>query len=491
MSNVKRREVLAGLAAIAVSGFDTAKMAWVSEASASSDSLPRLDGRLVFDPAVRASKSTDVGNTVKETPFAVLQPGSVKDVAEMVKYCAKRNIKVAARGQGHTTFGQSLVGGGLSVDMSYLSEIHSIGRDRAEVGAGLRWRELVETTTPLGLAPPVLTGYIGLSIGGTLSVGGISSGNRRGAQVDHVLELEVVTGEGKIVRCSKSKNSDLFEAALAGLGQCGIITRAVIELVKRPPLTRTYALMYVDNATFFADQRTLLEREEFDDIFTLFFPDGAGGWLYQLNAVKYYDAAHPPDDARLLRGLSPLPGTTTQDTSFLDYATRVDAVIGFFAQIGLWEGVIHPWFDVFLPGDATEEYVGDVLPTLTPDDVGAAGFMLLFPLRRSAFHRRFLRLPDGGDRHGCGTDEYIFLFDILTAAPAPGPNPEFAAQMLERNRVLFDAAADVGGYRYPIGSLEFSKQDWRRHYGDQYAAFRSAKQKFDPKGILTPGPQIF
>lgn len=487
MSTVNRREVLAGFAAIAVSGFDTQKMAWVSEASAHADRLPRLDGQLVFDLASREAKSTDVGNTVHQTPFAILRPGSVRDVAEMVKYCAKRQIKVAARGQGHTTFGQSLVNGGLSIDMSYLADIHSIRGDRAEVGAGLRWRELVEATTPRGLAPPVLTGYIGLSIGGTLSVGGISSGNRRGAQVDHVLELEVVTGEGDIVRCSRSRRRDLFDAVLAGLGQCGIITRAVVELVRRPPLTRTYALPYTDNATFFADQKTLLDRKEFDDIFTLFFPDGAGGWLYQLNAVKYHDAAHPPDDAHLLRDLHFLPGMTTQDTSFLDYATRVDSVIAFFTQIGLWEGVVHPWFDVFLPGDEAEAYVADVLPSLTPEDVGMAGFMLLFPLKRSAFHQEFLRLPENRD---CD-EEYIFLFDILSAAPGPGPNPEYAAQMLARNRVLFDYAADVGGYRYPIGSLEFDKRDWKRHYGSSFRRFSDLKRKYDPDAILAPGLGIF
>ena len=51
--------------------------------------------------------------------------------------------------------------------------------------------------------PPVLPDYIGQTVGGTLSVGGIGAMSfRAGAQIDHVVELLAVTGEGRIVRCS-------------------------------------------------------------------------------------------------------------------------------------------------------------------------------------------------------------------------------------------------------------------------------------------------
>ncbi len=45
--------------------------------------------------------------------------------------------------------------------------------------------------------PPVFTDYIELSIGGTLSLGGIGGTSYRyGVQVDNVLSLEVVTVMG-------------------------------------------------------------------------------------------------------------------------------------------------------------------------------------------------------------------------------------------------------------------------------------------------------
>ena len=485
MQNIQRRTFIAGLGALVVGAFDPVQRTWIPEAQAAKlpGRLPRLDGRVVTDQATLAAFSTDAGNFIQKVPFAVLEPGSVDDIAKMVRFCKRHGIKVAARGQGHTTFGQSLVDGGLSIDMSKLAEIHSICATSADVGAGLRWRELVAATIPQGLTPPVLTGYIGLSIGGTLSVGGISSGNARGAQVDHVRELEVVTGEGDIVTCSEAKHRDLFEAVLAGLGQCGIITRAVVDLVPAPPVVRVYTLNYTDNALFFSDMRRLLRRGEFDDVFTLWVPDGAGGWVYGLNAVKFYDPASPPNDAQLLRELSyDQSSLDVQDVPYHPYVLRVDGAIDFFRSIGQWDGVQHPWFDVFLPGSAVEDYVGEVIPQLTPEDVGPTGFLLLFPQKRSRFRRPFLRVPD---------EEWVFLFDILTAAPGPGQDPDFSARMLARNRELFERAAAVGGKRYPIGTLTFTRWDWIAHYGRAYQRFVGLKRRYDSGGILTPGPGIF
>ncbi|HEY1537102.1 MAG TPA: FAD-binding protein [Polyangiaceae bacterium] len=484
---MQRRQFLSTLAAAAtVVGFNPTSRTWVTEAAASTgvfSHVPTLDGQLLLDTASLAARSTDAGNLVHKTPAAVLRPGSLDDVVKMVRFCNRYGINVAARGQAHTTFGQGLVEGGLIIDTSTLNTIHSIGANGAQVDAGVLWKDLTEQAFAQGLTPPVLTGFLGLSVGGTLSVGGISSGNVHGAQVDHVQELQVVTGSGDLVRCSPRNNSELFEAVLAGLGQCGIIVRATLDLVPVKPLGRVFLLNYVDNATFFSDLRLLLDRGEFDYVFNIWVPGSSGGFVYQLNAVKFFDPAAPPDNAHLLRGLHFDPASDPpQDVPYLGYVTAVDAAIAFFQSIGLWSDVIHPWFDMFIPGRAIEHFVADVLPTLTPEDIGMTGFFLLFPLKRSKFGLPQLRLPH---------DEWIFLFDILTANSKAGPDPVFADKMLKRNRRLFEQARALGGTRYPIGSIPFTRIDWLLHYGERYLAFAEAKHRFDPAGILTPGVNIF
>jgi FAD/FMN-containing dehydrogenase len=402
----------------------------------------------------------------------------------MVRFCRRHKIQVGARGQGHTTFGQSQVDAGLVIDMTTMNQIHSITATHADVEAGAQWRTLVESSVAMGLTPPVLTGYIQLSIGGTLSVGGVSSTNRQGVQIDRVQELEVVTGEGDIKRCSACHNSDLFEAVLGGLGQCGIITRAIIDMVPAPPSVRVFVLPYTDNTAFFSDMNKLLDRNEFDDVFTLWAPDSTGQLVYNMFCAKFYDASSPPDDAHLLRNLTlPASAAAVNEQTYLDYVLRTDVIIDFFKAIGLFDGVMHPWFDVWLPRETVEHYVGDVISTLTPEDVGPTGFVLLFPQKRSKLKRRFFKVPDG--------TEWVFLFDILTAAAAPGFDAAFQRRMLDRNRALFEKARRAGGTRYPIGSLEFDKQDWKRQYGSDWNDFKNMKKRFDPEGILTPGPGIF
>jgi cytokinin dehydrogenase len=479
----RRRFIGSMLGALAAVGFDASTGTFLTRSAAAQPGrtfqrLPRLDGSVSVVPAERTALSGDVGNVVFETPAAVLRPGSAEDIAQMIRFCRRAGIPVAARGQGHATDGQSLVGGGLAIEMASLSTLHRIGKDEAVVDAGATWRSLVGAGLGSGLVPPVLTGYLGLSLGGTLSMGGISSTVRRGAQLDHARALEVVTGEGKIVSCSERRNRDLFEAVLGGLGQFGVITRATVAMVRAPTLARVYQLVYGDNATFFADLRSLLARGELDDAYGLWVP-GPAGFTYVVVAARFYDPGSEPDDTHLLRDLHDIqPARSVSDAPFAGYVSRVDAAVAQLTAAGLWDGVVHPWLDVFLPESAVESYIGEVIPTLSPEDVGQGGFMLLFPQRRDAFTRPMLRLPEG---------PWVYLFDILTANARPGRDPAFAARMLARNRALFDKASAVGGTRYPIGSLRFDRADWRAHYGERYGVVERLKAEYDPSGILTPG----
>ena len=490
---MNRRQMLKGVAATAlVVGFDPAARRWVRAAEATDCGAcppfahtPPLDGALYTDLATREADSTDQGNIVRQLPCAVLRTGSVKDIEKMIGFCREHQIKAATRGQHHSTHGQGLTCG-LIIETGAFNRIHSIGPDSADVDAGVTWKELLLAAFEHGLKPRGVTGYAALSLGGTLSVGGCPMTNREGALVDHVRGLTVVTGRGDTVRCSKGERRELFEAVLAGLGQCGVITHVTVDLVPAKPLARTYLLHYPDAAALFGDYRTLFNRGEFDEVYNVCVPPGSVPFVYQLNTTVFFDPAVPPDDAHLLRDLSlPQEAAVVQDRSYPDYALAVEELFGFLKAAISWDSLLKPWFDVWLPDSAVKQYVSDAAAGLTQRDIGAGGFVLLFAQRRSKMTRPFFRVPPA---EGEG---WVWLFDTLTTSNVPGPDPDFVNEMLARNRRLFERARGVGGTRFPIGAQVFTREDWVRQYGETWAKFARRKKKYDPDNILTLGPGIF
>ncbi len=492
---INRRKFLTGAGATAlIVGFEPATGAWLNKAQASQASkwrpIPRLDGTLSFALADRQADSQDLGRIVEILPSAVLIPGSVRDIQVMIRFCLSHGIPVSTRGQGHTTYGQGLTSG-LIIQNSSLNTIHSIGADGADVDAGVLWRDLVNATVPQGLTPPLFTTYTGLSIAGTLSVGGFPAMNDLGLQIDHVSELQVVTGTGDLVSCSARERSRLFEVMLGGLGQCGVITRATIDLVPAQASAQVCQLNYPLSATaeMFSDLWTLLDGGKFTGVYVLIFsPPGTDFLIYQINALSLYDPVQPPDTAALLSGLSvPASAATIANTSYLEWVERYDPIIAAWRQDLDWDNLVKPWFDAILTGSTIESYVSAVMPTLTPADFGPpTGVGFLFPQQRAALTRKFFRLPPDD---GSG---WVFLFDILTSSQAPGPDPAFAQAMTNRNTSLFyQARALCGATRYPIGTIAFTEEDWRIQYGSTWPELVSLKRGYDPGFILTHGPGIF
>jgi FAD/FMN-containing dehydrogenase len=481
-NNVSRRNVMQGLlAGTVVIGLDLVNRSWVTSANATSgfEALPPLDGVLYTDRDTRNAAADDFGHIVHRQPNAVLKPGSIEDIIRVIRFARTHKLKVAARGQGHSTYGQPQVEAGVVIDMNMLNTIHYIGADRAIVDAGVLWSQLLLATLEQQLTPPVLTDYIELSVGGTLSAGGIGgTSHRYGVQVDNVLEVQVVTGEGNLETCSPSQKRALFAAVLAGLGQCGLVVRATIRLIPAESHARVFLLFYSDLAAFTNDQRLLIADERFNYVEGQVVPDVSGGWRYMLEAASFYTPPQKPNNTSLLAGLSYSRDTEQiEDRSYFDFANRLAPTVAFLKESGVWS-YPHPWLDLFVPGKVVERYVGEIVSTLTLADTGQ-GPVLLYPVKSDRFTLPLFRIPD---------EPVVFLFSILRTAP---PDAAAIASMLADNRTFFERNRDLGGTRYAIGAVAFSKEDWKQHFRPVWGRLVSAKRRYDPDNVLTPGHGIF
>lgn len=480
-NRISRRDFLkVAMTGVIVVGFDPIHRSWVTAALARPYlELPPLDGVLLTDPASLSVVADDFGHIIHRQPIALLKPGSVDDIIRMVQYARQQGLMISARGQGHTTFGQSLVDAGIIIDMSTLNTAPEISGDRVTVRAGVMWRDVLLATLPYGLTAPVITGYLGLSVGGTLSVGGIGGSSYRfGAQVDNVIELEIVTGEGRLAVCSTSHNPALFEVALAGLGQCGIIISATLHLIPAQASTRLLILFYADLHTMLQDERLLIDDGRFDHVVGYVVPTPAGGWAIFIEAARDFTPPAEPVNSELLAGLRFIPGSEQiVDLPYFAFAVRVDPVVDAVKAAGRFD-LPHPWLDIFIPDSEIDDFADSIFETLTPDDLGPDWPILFFPLKSEKFTRPLLRIPD---------EEIFFLFDILRTAL----DAAVANAMVASNRMIFERARDLGSKHYMISAIPLSHQDWKRHFQPFWGELVSAKHLFDPDNVLTPGSGIF
>src|SRR6185295_14110142 len=289
-----------------------------------------LDGVLFVDAAHLDAAQDDFGHIVQRRPVAVLLPGSIHDIVEVVRYARCHGLQVAMRGNGHSPFGQSQVEAGIVIDSSSLATVQSIHTSPAgayvDVGPGVHWRSVIQEAFDHGLTPPVLTDYQDLTVGGTLSVGGIGGTSQTfGVQADNVIELEVVTGEGERVVCSESQHSQLFNSVLAGLGQCALIVRARVPLIGAPAQVTIFNLFYDDIEVYVSDQLRLLRQGRFEHLQGQVVANTAGtGWRFMIEAGAFFTPPESPNAAALLAGLHDVRADMTSLTeSYSDYVFRL------------------------------------------------------------------------------------------------------------------------------------------------------------------------
>jgi len=402
-------------------------------------------------------------------PVAVLRPGSVDDVVKLVRFADQHGVKVAMRGNGHAMFGQAQVDTGVVIDSSTLNSVRVIdvgGRPAIEAGPGALWGAVLDVAYARKLTPLVTVPHF-LSVGGTISTGGFHASTwREGFQVDHVLELQVVTGHGQFVTCSDERNSDLFNAMLAGMGQCGIIVKVVVALVPAPTHVPFLLLSYSDWQSAIADSTFLVNDGRFNEFDGDTAVRPSGGFTFNLRCGAFYDAPNSTAESQLLSGLG-----------FASKSARVMTYPEYYRRTRLSPSSLpHPWLHLCLPASKSVEYGNRVLAT--PTEVAFSN-QLFSVWRTSSMKRPLARVPK---------EDLVVRFQLLRRPPASFTD---IGSLVAMNRTLYERARDMGGTRLTTTAMPFSQADWIQYYGPVWESFRSAKQRFDPNNVLTPGQGMF
>ncbi len=443
----------------------------------------QVNGQVLTDETAREAAATDFGRLFVRKPAAVVRPASAQDVSNVLKFAGRNSLKVSTRGGGHSQSGQSL-SDDIVLDMTALGEVKHVDESSVTCGGGIKWRAIVEHLASRQLSPPVLTNNLDVTVGGTLSTGGLGIASwRRGTQADNCLEMEVVTGAGEIVRCSAEQNRELFDAVRAGMGQFGVITEAKLRLRRHQPKFRSFYLLYDSLSALLKDLETLMTEERFDYLESWCAPcaqgfrKAAGGrtpfaqWFFPLHATLETDGATLPEASEKLRGLQFYKHLHTEDGDIAEFFVRLDALFALWKRGGAWD-FTHPWMECVLPWSSTPMYISRVLENFPPQAV-VGGHILLWPGRGNASTVPLFMKPQG---------EFVMGFGILPAFPK-----HLVDEPLVHLNMASQGAIMMGGKRYLSGWIKFDQNQWKAHYGAAWPTIVELKKKFDPQGILNTG----
>lgn len=159
------------------------------------------------------------------SPGLVLRAKSVEQVQSAVRFAdGHRGVALGILSAGHGISGRSLNDGGLVIDVSGLDAIAVTDPDEGlvRVGPGATWVEVARALAPHGLA--ISSGdYGGVGVGGLATAGGVGwFAREHGLTIDHLVAVEVVLADGRLVRASADENSELFWAMRGAGANFGI-----------------------------------------------------------------------------------------------------------------------------------------------------------------------------------------------------------------------------------------------------------------------------
>ena len=423
---------------------------------------PRKDGgfELPIDrsPEAVAGASRDFGRLISGRAEGVIAVTTPDELVTTIRHANSTGLSLTPCGTRASCGGQSLPNGGLSLDMTRMNALDPVDLRNAtiECESGATLRSVSEATLRHNMLPNVLSFNLDLTIGGVLSAGGFGANcHRFGPMLANVTALDVVTGAGQRVHCSRERERALFDAVLGGLGHCGVIARATLVLRRVKARVRVWSLLYHRVEDWLHDQESLTRSSRCDYMQGFFWggphllratPTGfqpKGQWFYGLGVLTVDDA---------------------DTVQFIDlYRDR-------FVQMRrthAWQRR-HPWIDCLLAPEVVREILPQVLEIL-PRAAGDGHRLAWFPTKNLP---GLFSVPAG---------DWAVAFAVLPTSIDESVYEETLAALDQVRRMLWAA----GGKAYLVGWFgPMDDAGWRRHFGNRYDGWMEAKRTYDPRRVL-------
>lgn len=423
----------------------------------------------------------DFGGIYGGIPARVLRPRTIVDAQAAMAEALESGLEISIRAQGHSCNGQTTGHGGVVLDLSGLCGIAAVENGTCDVLASTTWADVIAATLATGQVPPVLPDYLGLTVGGTISIGGLGGTSfREGVIAGQLVSAEVLTAEGALVHCSAEENPALLACIKGGAGQFGVILSARLRLVPAPAEVERVQIIHESPAAMLAAQERLLGAPDLWHLGGWVLPTPQG-WMPSIELAWPADLADAGGPAeRLAQDLGIAPAAIeTVRLPLAAFLHRLEMNPAFPCPRGP-DAHAHPWFTAFLPAALAGTFLADLLAVFPAEAMGPAGVVECYPVPTA----RFLPGSEGGP-----LPETLFM---ISAFPCQLDTSAAALAKAEaRNQALLRRALELGGLGDPQASaVRFAAEDWRRQLGPHLGPFLAARARFDARGRLKTLPGL-
>ncbi len=433
-------------------------------------------GKIIKDRILLEEYRTDFGNTIRREPRLIVIPDDDDDVAYALKLAAEYEVPVNIRGAGHTCQGQSLSDGGILIINNSKAADVGIENGRLSVHTKSNWMALEQVLNQQSLTSPVLTDYLDLTVGGTLSVGGYGLRSfQYGAQVDNITGLELLTADGQIIQCSPEQNSTLFRYALCGLGQLGFIKRVHFNAIPYKPITAVYYIMsrtveafiLTLKKIFSADVRPLIDH------FSAYWVNGT--FFFELGKSFADESKTDIDSAAraIAKHLKYYKQSVIKDYHVYLHNVRKQWV----DQYGLSH---HLWEDYMLDIEALEKFFHQIISEdKINQQLGILPALYLMGCRCSQTNPIAFAPTYGISEEMAYSVGFYYMVKLGDTQGLNRAQTQLATNM--------ERCLDLGGKPYLYGWHGLTEQQKVKFYQNEYEQLKQLKQKHDPANIFNPG----
>lgn len=192
---------------------------------------------------------------IASMPDVVVKPETAEQVSKILRLANREMIPVTPRGGATGLCGGSVpLHGGIVVSLERMNQIKEIDTDNqmATVEAGVTLMDFYARIEEAGLFFPPHPGEESAMIGGVIATNaGGSRAVKYGVIRNYVRGLEVVLPTGSIVQLGgklmkSSSGYSLLNLLIGSEGTLGIITKAIIQLIPSPQVTRSLIIPYAN-----------------------------------------------------------------------------------------------------------------------------------------------------------------------------------------------------------------------------------------------------